>query len=144
MRVSINGRVWGASKKSLENAMKLRESQLSRHLKPTQIMLKRKAFFIAIFYIYCHFLFFCILHHFYVQFCFVKFCSTLKLILDPPLYIASKFFIRRANNLPEFNCTIQRMTANWSGTTVPIQGKIFISLMVQEVDVSCNYKVITE
>ena len=29
--------------------------------------------------------FLCILHHFSVQFFSVKFCSTLKLILDPPL-----------------------------------------------------------
>ena len=41
MRVSINGWVGGASKKPLENAMTLRESRLSHHLKPTQIMLKR-------------------------------------------------------------------------------------------------------
>ena len=45
MRVSINGRVGGASKKPPENAMKLRESRLSHHLKPTQIMLKRRKIF---------------------------------------------------------------------------------------------------
>ena len=44
MRVSVNGRVEGTSKKSPENAMKLTESRLSHHLKPTQIMLKRKGF----------------------------------------------------------------------------------------------------
>ena len=38
----------GASKKPPENAMKLRESRLSHHLKPTQIMLKRRGFFTAI------------------------------------------------------------------------------------------------
>ena len=35
---------------------------------------------------------FCILHHFYVQFLFVKFCSTIKLILDPPLGFTTKYF----------------------------------------------------
>ena len=38
----------GASKKSPENAMKLGESQLLHHLKPIQIMLKRRGFF------HCH------------------------------------------------------------------------------------------
>ena len=38
----------GTSKKPPENAMKLRESRLSHHLKPTQIMLKRRGFFTAI------------------------------------------------------------------------------------------------
>ena len=38
----------GASKKPPENAMKLRESRLSHHLKPTQIMLKRRGFLTAI------------------------------------------------------------------------------------------------
>ena len=40
--------VGGTYKKTLENAMKLKELQLSHHLKPTQIMLKRKGFFTAI------------------------------------------------------------------------------------------------
>ena len=44
----MNGRVRGATKKPLENAMKLRESRLSHHLKPIQMMLKRRKFF------YCH------------------------------------------------------------------------------------------
>ena len=48
MKVSINGRVGGATKKPPENTMKLRESRFSRHLKPTQIMLKRREFFTAI------------------------------------------------------------------------------------------------
>ena len=48
MRVSINMRVGGATKKLRENTMKLRESQLSHHLKPTRIMLKRSGFFTAI------------------------------------------------------------------------------------------------
>ena len=40
---------WGAHPKNHQkNAMKLRESQLSHHLKATQIMLKRKGFFTAI------------------------------------------------------------------------------------------------
>ena len=43
--INKNWRVGGASKKPPENAMKLRESQLLHHLKPTQIMLKRKGFF---------------------------------------------------------------------------------------------------
>ena len=38
----------GASKKPPENDMKLRESQLSHHLKPVQIMLNRRGFFTAI------------------------------------------------------------------------------------------------
>ena len=38
----------GRIKKPPENAMKLRESQLSHHLKPTQIMLKKMGFFTAI------------------------------------------------------------------------------------------------
>ena len=38
----------GATKKPPENAMKLRESRLSHHLKPIQIMLKRRRFF------HCH------------------------------------------------------------------------------------------
>ena len=37
MRVSINGRVGVTFIKPPENAMKLRESRLSHHLKPTQI-----------------------------------------------------------------------------------------------------------
>ena len=49
MRGSINERMGGAFKKPPENAIKLRESQLSHHLKPTQIMLKRKRFFTAIY-----------------------------------------------------------------------------------------------
>ena len=48
MRVSINGQVGAASIKPPENTMKLRESRLSHHLKPTQIMLKRKGFITAI------------------------------------------------------------------------------------------------
>ena len=53
MRVSIYGRVVvvvgeGVSKKTPENVMELRESRLSYHLKPTQIMLKRRGFFTAI------------------------------------------------------------------------------------------------
>ena len=50
MRVSINGRVGGVSgaSKRPENAMKLRESRPSHHLKPIQIMLKRRGFFTAI------------------------------------------------------------------------------------------------
>ena len=49
------GEGWGeggwpgaAFKKPPENAMKLRESPLSHHLKPTQIMVKRRGFFTAI------------------------------------------------------------------------------------------------
>ena len=38
----------GATKKPPENVMKLRESKLSNHLKPIQIMLKRTRFF------HCH------------------------------------------------------------------------------------------
>ena len=38
----------GVSKKTPENVMELRESRLSYHLKPTQIMLKRRGFFTAI------------------------------------------------------------------------------------------------
>ena len=37
-----------ASKKPPENAMKVRESRLLHHLKPTQIMLNRRGFFTAI------------------------------------------------------------------------------------------------
>ena len=37
--------VGGATKKSPENAMKLRESRLSHHLKPIQKMQKRRGFF---------------------------------------------------------------------------------------------------
>ena len=48
MRVSINERVGVASIKPPENTMKLRESRLLHHLKPTQIMPKRKGFFTAI------------------------------------------------------------------------------------------------
>ena len=39
---------WVHPKKPLENAMKLRESQLLHHLKPAQIRLKRRGFFTAI------------------------------------------------------------------------------------------------
>ena len=39
---------WAASIKPPEDAMKFRESRLSHHLKPTQIMPKRKGFFTAI------------------------------------------------------------------------------------------------
>ena len=35
----------GGGRKSPENAMKLRESRPSHHLKPIQIMLKRRGFF---------------------------------------------------------------------------------------------------
>ena len=38
----------GASEKPPENGIKLRESRLSHHLKPTQTMLKREGFFTAI------------------------------------------------------------------------------------------------
>ena len=38
----------GGSKKPPENSMKLRESRLLHHLKPTQIMPTRKGFFTAI------------------------------------------------------------------------------------------------
>ena len=37
-----------ASKKPPENDMKVRESRLSHHLKPTQLMLNRRGFFTAI------------------------------------------------------------------------------------------------
>ena len=39
----------GRIQKPPENAMKLRESKLSHHLKPTQIMLERRGFFTAIY-----------------------------------------------------------------------------------------------
>ena len=39
---------WGRIAKTPENAMKLRESQLLHHLKPTQIILKGRGFLIAI------------------------------------------------------------------------------------------------
>ena len=39
----------GTSKKPPENVIKLRKSRLSHHLKPTQIMLKRRGFFNAIY-----------------------------------------------------------------------------------------------
>ena len=39
---------WRASKKPPENVIKLRESRLSHHVKPTQIMLKRRGFFTAL------------------------------------------------------------------------------------------------
>ena len=42
----VGGR--GAFKKPPENVNKLRESRLSHHQKPTQIMLKRREFFTAI------------------------------------------------------------------------------------------------
>ena len=45
----VNKQMGGCvSRKPQKNAMKLRESRLSPHLKPTQIMLKRKGFSTAI------------------------------------------------------------------------------------------------
>ena len=48
MRVSMSGRVGGAAKKPQENAMKLRKSRVSHHLKPIQIILRGRGLF------YCH------------------------------------------------------------------------------------------